>query len=144
MTYEVTYRGDLANPPKVTAVLTHDASGAVSKRPLAVDEAQQDRAYLFKKKWIVRDEFLKQAGPFHLRLEASIQPTLRASQPWVARSDEIPLDIHAALSSIRLVSPAERNPIAYGTPFEIEVSGSDLWDDVVVTAVDMAGAPIPD
>jgi len=37
---------------------------------------------------------------------------------------------------VKLVKPAGPEPIPYGTAMDVQVDGNDLWEDVVLTAVD--------
>jgi hypothetical protein len=140
---EVDYQGDLANPPELTIVMVAPDGRSV-RRLVGSSSTQQSRSFREKRAWFVRDDFLKQSGRFELQVEASVRATLRGSSPWLARSNSLFLDLQSALDEVRVVSPAGADPIAYGTPMQIEVRGRDLWDPVAVTLVDEVGTPLAD
>ena len=140
---DVDYKGDLANPPQLTAVIVAP-DGRTVRRPMGLAAAQQSRVFREGRGWFVRDDLLKQPGRFELFFEVSVRATLRGSEPWLARTNSLFLDLQTALDGVRLTAPTGQEPIAYGTPLGIEIGGRDLWDPVAVTLVDEAGTAIAD
>jgi hypothetical protein len=139
--YELDYRGALANPPSFAALVTDEGTGAVTRIPTGVEGSQQDTTFRTRKRWQVRHPVFKQAGRFRVDLQATVQPTLRGSDAFVVTAAPLFMQLATSVDAVRVVAPA--NPVAYGTPVDIQVDGRDLWDDIVLTAVDAAGAPVP-
>jgi hypothetical protein len=139
--YEVNYKGVLANPPEIAALII-GPDGTTVRRLAGLASTQQSATFHDRHGWFVKDEALKKPGHFELRFEASVRATLRGSEPWIAKSEPLYFDLQSSLDGLRIVSPS--SPIAYGTPLNIEIAGRDLWDNVTVTLVDGAGTAISD
>ena len=136
LAYRTRYVGDLARNLQFTAVLTHEASGETAT--VRWSEPPQDTASIdFLRRWTLRHEFLKKSGPIRVQLRASLTATQKGSTPWGVESESVYVELYPTLDGLEVKLPAAGQPVAYGTPVEVRVTGKDLWGDVAISVVDV-------
>jgi hypothetical protein len=136
LAYRTRYVGDLARDLRFTAVFTHEASGESAS--FAWSEQVQDTAQLdILRRWKLRHDFLKKSGRIRVHLQASLTATRKGSTPWVVESDSVYVELYPALDGLEVRVEGAGQPVPYGTPVEVRVTGKDLWGDVAITVVDV-------
>lgn len=128
--YDVRYQGNLARDLRFKAVFTHEPTGETDSSSWS--EPPQDVFRVdFRRVKQLEHPFLKRPGRIRVQLEASITATRTGSTPWVTQSEWVFSELNPTLS-LQIDSPATGAPIGYGTPFQLRLTGSDLWGDVTL------------
>ncbi|MBF5041534.1 hypothetical protein FGE12_03985 [Aggregicoccus sp. 17bor-14] len=133
--YRVHYVGDLARDLRITAVFTHEATGesaSFSWSGPIEDTFRIDEGGF----WVMRHAFLERAGRIRVQLQASLTATRTGSKPWVTQGPSVYVELYPSLDRVEVVLPAAGEPVPYGAPLEVRVSGKDLYDGVHLAVVD--------
>ncbi len=144
LAYQVHYAGDLARDLRFTALFTHEPSGETAS--FGWSEQGQDSARIdLRRKWMLRHDFLKRSGRIRVQLQASLTATRTGSTPWVVQSESVYVELYPTLDRLEVTLPRAGEPVAYGTPVEVRVTGKDLWGEVSVEVLDVeAGTRVPE
>jgi hypothetical protein len=136
LAYRTQYVGDLARNLRYTAHFTHEASGETAS--FEWGDLIQDTARIDSRgSWLLRHEFLEKSGRIRVQLQASLTSTRNGSKPWVVSSQSIYVELYPQLERLEVRPLVPGQPVAYGTPLELRVTGKDLWGDVALTVLDV-------
>jgi hypothetical protein len=142
LTYRTQYSGDLVRNLQWEATFTHEESGeraSVRWSDLPEDTGRIDVTRQIR----LQHELLLRSGRVGIELRAYVTATRTGSAPWHADAPGLFSELHPRLDGLAVTLPADP-PLQYATPITFQVTGTDLWADVVVSVLDEdSGAPVP-
>lgn len=131
------YKGDLARSLRINVTITDPATREAATMNFLPGSPQDATSFDVHTGWQATHELFKKPGRYVVTFTASITATIRGSEPWTTAPVSVIVVASPALTGISLTPAPGATPFPYGSGMSVTVTGSGLWTDVALSAVDL-------